>query len=151
MGCFPAVLTPFFHYLFSCTNPAVWSCESCLPGAAVAVLERIQLDAALSFSKMIFWLYACVKFWCMLQYLCRKHKFYYMEVIPCTSPHGRTHPHLPAVYQTGMFPALSQPASMVSLLGAEQSTGMGEGATSATRRYSSCFNDSNPFQMESRA
>lgn len=83
-----------------------------------------------------------------------------MEVIPWTSPHieesgrelaGRMHPHVPAVYHTGVFPALSPPAPVVSLLGAEQSIGTGEGAMSATRRYSSCFNDSNPFKLESRA
>lgn len=101
-----------------------------------------------------------MKFLCMLQYLCTKHKLYYIEVIPCTSPHirksgselgGRMHPHLPAVSDRHVSCCLSPPAPVVSLLGAEQSIGMGEGAMSATRRYSSFFNDSNPFKMESKA
>lgn len=158
-GLLPSGADSFFHYLF-CTNPALWSWESCLPSTAAALLDRIQLDAALSCSKMSFIIYACVKFWCMLQYLCSKHKFYYREVIPCTSPPieeseselgGRMHPHLPAAYQTGRSSALSPLAPVVPLLGSEESIGMGEGAMSATRRYSSCFNDSNPFKMESRA
>lgn len=98
-GLFPSGADSFFFLKCSST----WiSCKLCLPGTAVAVLSMTELDAALTFSKMIFRIYACVKFLCMLQYLGSKHKLYYMEMIPCTSPNteesgielaGRMHSH----------------------------------------------------------